>query len=378
MRRQDYFSKDWARATVKFVAEASRLGTVKWQEHPDGEFHIPYVSIGAGADKIVINSGVHGAEGYLGSAVQIMIMRELIPNLSPEFFEKYTLVLIHVINGWGMENGMREVIDARGGLVDLNRNFGVDFARPELLPKNELYKQAHDLLLSPPDVGFDGKSKYRRMLDFRKAHSKDGVWASISRGQYDQPAGLFYGGSYTMPENEMTMRIYDEIMHCATSLMSIGLHTGVGRFYKNKGYVATNLQVSHEKSHPNTVKFTEMFQDVTIIEPGISLLGDLVDALESRYAHLNIPVYTADFETGTDESPTRSPVLRFMDRGNARYEMLAARKSKDEKLNPKNIRAKTARNLLKGWYYADNAVWRKSALENANLFFRTMLSNLSR
>jgi hypothetical protein len=379
VRNTDYYSKDWGHATVKFVTKASELGTVKWQKHPRSDFHIPYLALGAGTDVIVINSGVHGAEGYLGSAVQLLIMHELLPNLSAEFFKKYTVVFIHVVNGWGMENGMREVMDSDGGLVDLNRNFGIDFSKPESLPKNELYKQAHDLLLSSPDV-LDGKSKYRRILDFRKEHLKDGVWASISRGQYEKPLGLFYGGSAPMPENLMTMKIYDEVMGKATSLTSLGIHTGYGRYYKSEGKTDKSLLVSHPSNHPNTRKFAELAGKSATIVPydGPMLLGDLVDALESRYSRRNIPIYTADFEIGTDEAPTRSAVLRFMDRGNARYEMIRAQKSKNEKPNLKKIRTETSRNLLKGWYYANDAAWQKSALDNSALFFQTVFDNLQK
>ena len=69
-----------------------------------------------------------------------------------KLLDKYTIVLVHVVNGWGMQNRMREVMDkTHGGLVDLNRNFGVDFDNKSALPQNPKYDLAHDLLLSRPD-----------------------------------------------------------------------------------------------------------------------------------------------------------------------------------------------------------------------------------
>jgi hypothetical protein len=369
MRRQNCYSESWGQAADKFAAAASEFGGVKWAKSKDAKFPIPYVSIGAGTDKIVINSGVHGLEGYFGSAAQLMILYEIIPNLSPVVLKKYTIVLIHAINGWGMENRMREVMDPNGGLVDLNRNFGVDFSNPEMLPRNELYKHAHGLLVSDPHVknpGKDNPTKANKLYNFRKQHLKDGVWASISRGQYYEPYGLFYGGSAAMPENKMTMRIYDEIMAGATSLISIGLHTGLGRFYKNKGYVTTSLQVSHEECHPNTVKFREIFADVTEIESSAPLLGDLVDCLEGRYAHMNIPIYTADYEIGTGEWPVRSVVLKRMDMGDARYDLM--RKGK--------ISSKTSRNLTESWY-PSHPVWRRCAIDEARRFFKQLIQHLN-
>ena len=113
--RQVYYSENWHDATDKFVEFASRLGVVKWKKSPESNFPIPYVSIGNGPNAVVINSGVHGAEGYFGSAAQLMFLNEFAPNLSKDILKKYTITLIHVINGWGMENRMREVLVSEGG-----------------------------------------------------------------------------------------------------------------------------------------------------------------------------------------------------------------------------------------------------------------------
>ncbi len=261
----NYWSENWFDATEKFVAAAEKFGTVKWMRHPPTPrlwgtspsdiFDIPYVSIGRGKSKIVINSGVHGLEGYFGSVAQIMFLTEIAPKLSPEILSKYTIVLIHVINGWGMENRMREVMDPSGGLVDLNRNFGVDFSRPDNLPRNDLYKHAHDILLSTPHLPRGFPTKLQQLLKFFYANQDNGVWASISRGQYTHPYGLFYGGASQTPENKMTLEIYDDVMQDADSLISVGLHTGLGRFYKKQGRATSQLVVSHPDEHKSTKKF---------------------------------------------------------------------------------------------------------------------------
>lgn len=309
MKFMKYYSENWYDATEKFIKSASPFGALQYARHPNGHFDIPFVKIGTGKNKIVINSGVHGLEGYFGSAAQIMFLDKFAPKLSPTILKKYTIVLIHVINGWGMENRMREVADPAGGLVDLNRNFGVDFSNPKNLPKNPKYKIAHPLLVSAPHVT-GGESKYHQMLKFRRDNLADGVWSSISRGQYYEPYGLFYGGNHQMPENKMTLEIYDDVMRDADSLMSIGLHTGLGRFYQDRGVATHKMIVSHEPNHANTQKFAEIFGNATEIVADEPLLGDLVDCLEARYK--NIPVATADFEIGTGTAPVRSLVLKRM------------------------------------------------------------------
>lgn len=368
--RRSYYSENWYQATEKFCRSAVKHGNLRWCTAPGHEFDIPYVSVGTGANKVVINSGVHGLEGYFGSAAQLLFLDKVVPNLSPELLKKYTFVLIHIINGWGMQNRMREVKDTkRGGLVDLNRNFGVDFSKPDALPQNPKYDLAHDLLLSKPDKVI----KKNAIKDFRNAHLHDGVWAAISYGQYKHPYGLFYGGAAAMNENLMTMAIYDEIMKDdATSLISVGMHTGLGRFYRKQGRVTSQLLVSHPGAHKNTRFFADLTPNTTVMpdENAInspSLLGDLVDALENRYSTPSRPVYTADFEIGTGEFPIMSPIYKRMDMGDARYDLLNS-----GKINPQ-----TWKNLTESWYPSDNR-WRDAALGRVYVLFDDITNRLSR
>ncbi len=364
-----YFSENWYQATDKFIKNATGRGFLQWCVADNHNFDIPYVTIGNGPHKVVINSGIHGIEGFFGSAVQNMFLDRWVDGLSKQFWEKYTIVLIHVINGWGMQNRMREVVDQKnGGLVDLNRNFGVDFSKPGALPQNPKYELAHDLLLSRPDKVI----KKNAIKDFRARHLKDGVWAAISYGQYSHPYGLFYGGVAPMIENKMTMSIYDNVMRDnAKSLVSIGLHTGLGRFYRNQGCVTSQLLVSHPSNHKNTRFFEEMLPGTQIVpdenaKNGPSLLGDLVDALEVRYGTKCIPVYTADFEIGTGEFPIMSPIYKRMDMGDARYDLLQC-----GRINPE-----TWANLTESWYPSD-VRWRGAALGRAGVLFSEMLSKLN-
>ena len=362
-----YYSENWYQATDNFLKNASNFADVKMCVTGGNKFIVPYVMIGSGPNKVVINSGVHGIEGYFGSAAQNMFLDRFAKTLTPEVCKKYTICLIHVINGWGMQNRMREVQDKKnGGLVDLNRNFGVDFSAPDTLPQNPKYELAHDLLLSKPDA----KLKKEKIKDFRKHHLRDGVWDAISFGQYKHPYGLFYGGAEQMPENQMTMTIYDDIMQDAKSLTSIGLHTGLGRFDRKRGQVTGQLLVSHPEQHKNTKYFSNMLPSTTVVADNRAenrpvLLGDLVDCLEMRYAAPELPVYTADFEIGTGEFPIMSPIYKRMDMGDARYDLL----------NYGNISAQTLQNLTESWYPSDKG-WRDAALLRAYVLFSELLQNL--
>lgn len=364
-----FYSENWYEATEKFRKNASDVGVLRWCVADKTKYDIPYVFIGNGPHKLVINSGVHGIEGYFGSAAQNMFLTDFVPLFNSDVLKNYTIVLVHVINGWGMQHRMREVRDfANGGaLVDLNRNFGIDFSKSDDLPKNPKYDLAHDLLLSHPDE----VNKKNAIKQFRNAHINDGVWAAISNGQYVYPYGLFYGGSAPMIENEMTMKIYDNIMSSdAKSLTSIGLHTGLGRFWRKQKRVTGQMLVSHPSGHKNTRYFKSILAGLPVIPDeqainGPTILGDLVDCLENRYKMRNIPIRTADFEIGTGEFSIMSPIYKRMDMGDARYDLLHF-----DKINPM-----TLSHLTESWYPTDVG-WRYDALAKARMLFMSLLSNM--
>lgn len=367
---KNYYSENWYEATDKFFKYAIKNGSVNWCACPKTKYDIPYVCIGKGDKKIVINSGIHGIEGYFGSAAQNLFLDKVAPALTSKILDNYTIILIHVVNGWGMQHRMREVRDfSNGGLVDLNRNFGIDFNNPQNLPENLKYAQAHELLLSKPD-------KYKKteaLKAFRKMHLKDGGWDAISYGQYYEPYGLFYGGCEPMLENRMVVSVYDNIVKDAKSLLSIGLHTGLGRFYRKAGMTTAQMLVSHPSWHRNTRFFNDIFgRDIKVVPDesaitGPNIQGDLVDCLENRYQILKIPVYTADFEIGTGEFPIMSPIYKRMDMGDARYELLHDGKIGNE----------TWSNLTESWYPTDKK-WRESALLNAHKMFSALLKFLDK
>ena len=359
-KMRHFYSENWAQATEKFVKNAVAHGELRWCVAPNHRYDIPYVTIGHGPNKIVFNSGIHGLEGFFGSAAQNAFLEKIVKNIAPSMRRHFSFVLIHAINGWGMENRMREVIDTKnGGLVDLNRNFGVDFSCPDALPQNPKYELAHELLLSRPDA----VKKKNAIKSFYYRHKEDGVWAAISNGQYRHPYGLFYGGSEQMTENKMTLSIYDEIMRDAESLVSIGLHTGLGHFDRKMGRVTGHLMVSHPENHKSTRFMQTVFSKVPVVHDssavnGPTLLGDLVDCLESRYGTPDVPVYTADFEVGTGEFPVMSPIYKRMDMGDARYDLLHT-----GQINPQ-----TRQNLTESWYPSD-VRWRDAALQRVMFLY---------
>ena len=66
---------------------------------------------------VVVSSGVHGVEGYFGSAVQLMFLRSVLPALSRP--DDVAVLLLHAVNPYGFAWDRRVSEDN----VDINRNF---------------------------------------------------------------------------------------------------------------------------------------------------------------------------------------------------------------------------------------------------------------
>src|SRR5262249_42120759 len=126
------FAASYADARARFRAAAAAAGGALTEYRNDAAGHGPGGETLAcdaarfgprAADRVlVVISGVHGKEGYAGSAVQCGWIAAGGPGrLAPGC----ALVLIHAINPWGFAYGSRTT----EGNIDLNRNF-VDFSRP--------------------------------------------------------------------------------------------------------------------------------------------------------------------------------------------------------------------------------------------------------
>ena len=125
-----YYSPDYATARTRFRKAAEQAGGRLTQlaltaRGPAGEgLSIDLAWFGAESPTraLVHSSGIHGVEGFAGSAIQL---RWLLDDGIPELPEDVAVLLVHVLNPFGMA-WLRRFNEHN---VDLNRNFlGADEA----------------------------------------------------------------------------------------------------------------------------------------------------------------------------------------------------------------------------------------------------------
>ena len=175
------------------------------------------------ADKIIIlSSGVHGLEGYVGSAVQLFFMANYI---NTDFLENTGVLLIHSVNPYGFKY-TRRVTENN---VDLNRNSDVD--KELYQTKNEGYPKVYDLINPKQKANpesFANRFFFVKAIKNIVKESMPVLRQAVLQGQYEFPEGLYYGGNDFEPQIKNLVPIIDTICNPYQTVFAIDLHTAYG------------------------------------------------------------------------------------------------------------------------------------------------------
>lgn len=221
------FSPDYVSARARFRSSALGLGCHMesqpiQQVGPDGEgLTLDLARLGPpGADRILlVTSGLHGVEGYLGSAIQAALLEDAIGGWRPP--GDSSLILIHALNPWGMAWGRRVNEDN----VDLNRNFLMPEEPWRGMPEG--YAQV-DRLLNPRSAPSPLDPMWPRAVALALRNGSDYLPSAAAKGQYDRPRGLFFGGNGPSRTSGLLREHLPRWLGDATSVLHLDLHTGVG------------------------------------------------------------------------------------------------------------------------------------------------------
>jgi hypothetical protein len=223
---QDAFAPTYAQARGKFLRAAADAGLlVEEKPHPQPGLEGEALALDVARDGhpnasrlLVLSSGCHGVEGFCGSGVQVAALRDA--QFRSRAAEAGVAVLyLHALNPYGFSHIRRTSHEN----VDLNRNFH-DFTQP--LPVNSDYRELHELLVPaswppPPD-------NTRSVLQYVAEKGEKHYQAVISRGQYEFPDGLFYGGRSPSWSNLAVREVLRTHGRRAGRIAWIDIHTGLG------------------------------------------------------------------------------------------------------------------------------------------------------
>jgi hypothetical protein len=171
---------------------------------------------------LILTSGLHGLEGFVGSAVQQMIMNEL---LNSELLEEMGVLFIHGINPYGFRYARRLTENN----VDLNRN--CDTENAIFSTKNKGYNDLVDMIIPEGKANVGSlKNRFFMLVAINKIlqESKAAIRQAVLQGQYEHPNGIYFGGNNFEPQLAAISDILLNYSKDYETVFNIDLHTGWG------------------------------------------------------------------------------------------------------------------------------------------------------
>lgn len=167
---------------------------------------------------LVVLSGVHGVEGFIGSALQCDLLDRAAAVGLPD---GVGVLAVHAVNAWGMAWWRRE----NESNVDLNRNWRRTGNDPV---HNDPYDEIHDIACPAAPEMPEVDELLATASDLVAERGLDWVRDAITVGQYRHPDGLHYGGEVTEESNRIVDRIAGECIVGRDRVLVLDLHTGHG------------------------------------------------------------------------------------------------------------------------------------------------------
>ncbi len=228
MANPNFFSVNYQQARQKFIIAARVAGAeVDSLENPcsgvgGAGLFTDVASLGqADAENVlVLMSGTHGVECFAGSGIQCgLLTTGIAETLGPNV----RLLMVHAINPYGFAF-LRRVNEDN---IDLNRNF-IDHDKP--YPVNREYDRLSSAI-APRSISAPANFwAALRLLWFRLINGDEKLQQAVTKGQYTDPDGLFFGGRFATWSNRTIHEIAARDLDGAARVVVIDLHTGLGTY----------------------------------------------------------------------------------------------------------------------------------------------------
>jgi hypothetical protein len=246
------FSPDYVSARNRFREAAAKLGCVL-ESHsvdgkgPNGEYLTIDVAISpdaSGRDLLLVSSGIHGVEGFFGSALQLGLLREWAAR--PDAHPQFRWVMVHALNPFGF--AWRRRVNEQN--VDLNRNLLLEGQSFSGSPAG--YSRL-DGLLNPRHMPSRWEPVGLKLMLTLARYGMPVLKQTVASGQYDFPQGLFYGGSRPSRMSRILEEHFGRWLGDSERVFHLDLHTGLGRWGHYK------LLIDHPISPAQRQKLSEQF-----------------------------------------------------------------------------------------------------------------------
>ncbi len=176
---------------------------------------------------IVLTTGVHGMEGYIGSVMLDVFFEEIYPNIDTD---KTGILVIANVNPYGMKY-MRRYNENN---VDLNRNFILDWNNFDL-SSNKDYPEVKEFLQPEGKIGnalWHEVDFYLSLAKEALTKGADKVSDALLTGQYEYAQGVYYGGTGDEISTTYLKGVFNDCLDGEyENIVHIDIHSGYGPRY---------------------------------------------------------------------------------------------------------------------------------------------------
>lgn len=243
---------------------------------------------------IILTTGVHGIEGYIGAVMLDVFFEEIYPTLNTE---NTGVLIVANVNPYGMKY-MRRYNENN---VDLNRNFienWDDFDRSS----NKDYPKVVNFLQPEGKMGnafFHEVGFYLSLAKEAVLTGADTISDALLTGQYEYPEGVYYGGNGDEKSTAYLKGVFAECLDGSyENIIHIDIHSGYGPRY--------NMVIFNSVQDPTTEEeakaaFGYDYIIATDSEEFYETFGDTTDFFYrlARSKGSDKELYSTCFEFGT-------------------------------------------------------------------------------
>lgn len=318
-------------------------------------YYIP--AEGSQKNLLVMISGVHGVEGFAGSAVQ----RYLLSNGLK--IRNTGILMIHGFNQWGFKN-IRRVNENN---IDLNRNFIID--RNHFKPDDSQYALLTDFI-NPP--GRPAENLLEHGIFLLKAiykiarYSIEPLRSSILRGQYSFEKGLFFGGKEPQEQQLMLQQLIAKYFKPYKKVVLIDLHTGYGQ--RGKLHLLAGKSAEANSQELRKI-FSENEIDFADKKHFYAVQGEMITYFgEQIFEATRADIVGVTFEYGTLDSQTIAGSIESLRR------MIL---ENQDQHNPGSTDHDKIKNLFREMFYPSDQQWRARVLTQTDEKMQRVISYLN-
>ena len=176
---------------------------------------------------IVLTTGVHGIEGYIGSVMLDVFWKEIYPDVD---VDNTGVLVVANVNPYGMKYHRRY----NENNVDLNRNFILDWDTFDLTV-NKDYPNVEEFLGPKKQMGnilWHEADFYTSMIGQIIQNGVDSISNALLGGQYEYAEGVYYGGTGDQVSTVYLKNVFEKTLESEyENIIHIDIHSGYGPRY---------------------------------------------------------------------------------------------------------------------------------------------------